>query len=691
MRPRAQLLGDTLVGPASATDPKAAFSARWRPIGSPVGAMALLQVAATLLFLCTPPSARAQRRAWVARLPTREAEHTLTNGDAASRERAARSLARRGAQDGAVSALVRALEGERDPAARASILASLAARSDAASTDALALVLSAGTATERLLAARTLGAIGSPEALQALIDALSGRRTNAAAEQGLRLAGERAVPPLLAALRAGDARVEAARTLEQASAQGLRVGLVRSALRRAATDPDPALREAALLSLAHAARPEDEALFISALDDVSAPVVLAALAGLHATATSAAWPKLTTALAGAGEADRPAILRAMLVSDPAAAVPILLRMREGHDEAQRALALDVALDAHSAELRPVYADAWRADERSLEVASALGHLPDGAGVTLLAGGHGRLAERELAIALRAPGGKASASARRMALRRFDALPRPVALDLRALVRDPALLPELRSELASDAPPRRAQAARSLAVLGSSRGLPWLLEALHAETSPDAFRALAQAATDLGGGVPSLQVAAFLNQPGTAPEAMALAAQAPNALSDSWLRRLLRRNLRAPQPRVRAGAARALSLMRDVRAAPSLVAALRDDSPSVRLAVASALRSFGHASSFPGFTTALRRELDERVRGMLVAAATAEPGSFDQHGPEVLRLQMTPQGQAPPAGLAADVLLPDGRWLRVSADAEGELLVPDLPAGEADVRVRLATP
>ena len=224
MRPRAQLLGDTLVGPASATDPKAAFSARWRPIGSPAGAMALLQVAATLLFLCTPPSARAQRRAWVARLPTREAEHTLTNGDAASRERAARSLARRGAQDGAVSALVRALEGERDPAARASILASLAARSDAASSDALALVLSAGTATERLLAARTLGAIGSPEALQALIDALSGRRTNAAAEQGLRLAGERAVPPLLAALRAGDARVEAARTLEQASAQAPREG-----------------------------------------------------------------------------------------------------------------------------------------------------------------------------------------------------------------------------------------------------------------------------------------------------------------------------------------------------------------------------------------------------------------------------------------------------------------------------------
>jgi hypothetical protein len=36
----------------------------------------------------------------------------------------------------------------------------------------------------------------------------------------------------------------------------------------------------------------------------------------------------------------------------------------------------------------------------------------------------------------------------------------------------------------------------------------------------------------------------------------------------------------------------------------------------------------------------------------------------------------------------DVLLPDGRWLRTSALDGGEVLLPDLPAGEADVHVRL---
>jgi hypothetical protein len=36
----------------------------------------------------------------------------------------------------------------------------------------------------------------------------------------------------------------------------------------------------------------------------------------------------------------------------------------------------------------------------------------------------------------------------------------------------------------------------------------------------------------------------------------------------------------------------------------------------------------------------------------------------------------------------DVVLPDGRWLRTSALEGGELLLPDLPAGEADVSVRL---
>ena len=59
------------------------------------------------------------------------------------------------------------------------------------------------------------------------------------------------------------------------------------------------------------------------------------------------------------------------------------------------------------------------------------------------------------------------------------------------------------------------------------------------------------------------------------------------------------------------------------------------------------------------------------------------------GEELLYVRVvTAPGLAPRQTLVVDVMLPDGRWLRVPALGDGAVLVPDLPHGVAEVDVRL---
>ncbi|MCZ7683496.1 MAG: hypothetical protein M5U28_33815 [Sandaracinaceae bacterium] len=76
----------------------------------------------------------------------------------------------------------------------------------------------------------------------------------------------------------------------------------------------------------------------------------------------------------------------------------------------------------------------------------------------------------------------------------------------------------------------------------------------------------------------------------------------------------------------------------------------------------------------------------------LGAGEGRPPPPSVHGDEVLFVRVvTAPGvrrRAEGERIEVDVVLPDGRWLRTFAIAGGEVVVPDLPAGEAEVQVRL---
>jgi hypothetical protein len=67
-----------------------------------------------------------------------------------------------------------------------------------------------------------------------------------------------------------------------------------------------------------------------------------------------------------------------------------------------------------------------------------------------------------------------------------------------------------------------------------------------------------------------------------------------------------------------------------------------------------------------------------------AAHAGVPDALAPGGDRVLEVRLTARGGTPIEPLA-EVLLADGRWLRMRALRGGELIIPDLTAGRADVR------
>jgi hypothetical protein len=271
----------------------------------------------------------------------------------------------------------------------------------------------------------------------------------------------------------------------------------------------------------------------------------------------------------------------------------------------------------------------------------------------------------------------------------------------ALAGDTSSMSRLTVALASAAPIDRARAALGLALLGSSASdaREQVERAIEVEHDAQAFRALAQAALVIGARVEPARLDARIADPATAPEALALAAHARDASprTRQRLRRAARRALRADDPRVRAGAAMALAESRDRAAWRALAVALDDEHDAVRLAAARALGSLRASGAREAIAARERVERDRKVRAALRAALapveTPPPAAL--RGSEVLyvRIATAPGVRDAHSSMASDpievdVLLPDGRWLRTFALERGEVLVPDVPGGEADVQVRL---
>jgi hypothetical protein len=378
--------------------------------------------------------------------------------------------------------------------------------------------------------------------------------------------------------------------------------------------------------------------------------------------------------------------------------------------------IDLALGTTHPRVVPLLFGLLREGSRAEEAASALAEVSGGAGVPVLArvaaetdsaaapGSHAAAADaasRALAIGLRKHAASIDDDLRERSLRALwrRRMPRPRAWLLRAIARDASVKPGLREGLASDDPTLRATAARAIEVLGDPELGPNVASALAREENVEAFRRLATAATVLGVDVPIAALHRHLASAETGPEAMSAAAQSLPSYSvrrRDDLRRTLRAALRSDHDRVRAGAARALSIARDREAWRALVVTLDDPAPEVRLAAATALAELGVTAATPGIEARLRIEEDPQVALALEDAAAA-PGARGAPPPELgrapgreaVRVRIVARGEEGNRGVPVDVVVPDGRWLRMHTLPSGELVVVDLVAGVVDVRVRIS--
>jgi HEAT repeat protein len=154
---------------------------------------------------------------------------------------------------------------------------------------------------------------------------------------------------------------------------------------------------------------------------------------------------------------------------------------------------------------------------------------------------------------------------------------------------------------------------------------------------------------------------------------------------------LRSALRDQDPRTRAAAARALAIARDRSAWRALVTRLDDGAPEVRLAAALALESLGVPEARDALLAGARVEEDPAVASALLDAA--EPtersrGPVPRRGNEIFRARVVAEEAEAIARVMIDIVLPDGDWLRIATLETGEIVLADLPAGSADLRVRV---
>ncbi|HEY8432027.1 MAG TPA: hypothetical protein VIL20_26805, partial [Sandaracinaceae bacterium] len=352
-------------------------------------------------------------------------------------------------------------------------------------------------------------------------------------------------------------------------------------------------------------------------------------------------------------------------------------------------------------LVPALAAAARREEDRDRAADALARVANGAGIEALIE-LGEPARFALASAVRrheAVLGAATIARARAALGDGSTLESALLL---ALARDGRALAPLSSALRAGEPQARAQAALGLALLGplARPAADAIAAQLAVEEDARAFRALAGAASALGVRIDPARIDPRWWSEETAPELLWLAAGSLESASPRERRRVgraMRRALRAVDPRERTGAALALARARETTAWRALAAALDDEHDAVRFAVARALASLDVNAAREAIAARERVEPNERVwRALRAALAGGRPPPARLAGSEVLLVRIVTApglctaGEAACAGGAidVDVLLPDGRWLRTFALPGGEVIVPDLPAGEAEVQVRI---
>ncbi|MBW2460818.1 MAG: HEAT repeat domain-containing protein [Deltaproteobacteria bacterium] len=633
----------------------------------------------------------------------------LDDGDASVRAAAARTLGYYGAPRAAVDALVAALPTERDVVVRRSMISALARRGEPSAVPALIEALAAAGTSNRALAAHALGSFPTEATVRALTEALEDEEVEGAARRSLVRLGPRAVPHLILEVRerpASRAAVVVLGEVRDQRAVPALVGLL--------SDERVSVRVATLTALTTMGAERAGPSIVGLLDDESLEVRLAAITALGVLGGPPHVDLLAALIAQDGQDGQDgqdvvlvqrAALQALVTLSPDRAVAHLERLAADGNPELGPLAVDLVLGLRTAGAAPLLHGLLTEGSRSEEAASALAELEGGAGLAVLVhAAHGQPPEsgvlRAVAVCLRryartVEDHVASAGYRALAARGGNR-----ALLLRAIAHDDSVHELLVPRLGSDVPGDRAVAALAAEVHPSPALAEALMAALADEEDAEAFRRIAGALLMHGASVDRLDRLGQLGRltlrfedTDVAPEAMLLAADAYGD-ADRWtqrrLGRALRRALRSPDPRVRTGAAWALARAGDTGARRALAAALDDPAQEVRHGAARALSSLGAGNVAAAVMRRYRVEEDEHVAQALLDVVRTRR-AFPAHGllgDQVLRIRIVPSGGIMSGGIPVDVVLPDGRYLRMRTLSTGELLLVDLPAGTADVRVRV---
>jgi len=698
----------------------------YRSFGA-LAALGAVGAVCTLLCCAWGPSAAAQD--WVGpltRLSPPDWSLVTEDGGSATLETRiaiARQLGRFGPVADAQALLLQALEHELDPALRDEVLRSLARRG-AAQAVAPATALLEASETPVGAAFLVLSAVADRPAVLSAIAQLQRPAMAAQARWALLRMGGLSLFPLVEALsrpQPGDggaapdqrALAEVLGALGDARAVDALLGY----LGRSTAAGDGPQRIAALDALSQLGRSGSlgkpgtrshdavaAAAVVALAGDSAAPVrsVLAALRCLRHVASPRELPALTALLSGRSGPVRAAALRAIAHADRAAAKPHLDAALRGPDRTAKRAAMSALFEEPHVRWAPLLRE--QLATTALEhAASALTRIADGRGLPVLLEAAEAMPERRallaraVAIALHRHATRLDTAHRDAGLALLRGLPSsPRALRLRALARDPAVVAPVRAALSSSDPALRAAAGAAAEALLDGTLAPHLTDALDGETDPEAFRRMADAALRQGVAVRITALWPHLEDDATAPEALQLLAAAmPRASGTARtaaaraLRLALRRDGRRPA-RTRAAAALALGHSADPSAHTPLLMALDDPDDRIRLAAARALSQLGGRGLDADLAPAARVErsaaVHDALREAIERAGGVEPSgaSTGARRPGEL-LEVRAGVQAPGGGeVLLDVRTVDGRWRRVRSGGQGELILPDLVGGSAEV-------
>ncbi|MGF1465028.1 MAG: HEAT repeat domain-containing protein, partial [Sandaracinaceae bacterium] len=604
---------------------------------------------------------------------------------------AARALGRFGERRAAVDHLLRALEEEEDARVRAALYDAIARRGDAIAAPVLARSLPGLSLADRRQCLRTLGALGGDDATRVLVEWLGAADVGDDAAEALVRIGAPAVPSLIRALRVPPAAARAASCLG-------RIGDARAAVELAAVldgSSTPA-KEAILRALGALADERVAHLVHPYVDAAAAPVRLAAVESLAHLATSGSAAVLEEALVRGTPDLRPAALVSLAAVDPPRAAPWIERWLAAESPPARRAARRAAFERPAPAFLAALGSLAQAEVSRAAATEALSRIPGGGGLSVLLDLPADPA-RDVALALAIRRHPGTTDLQRRALAVLEATPGTRRLWLLGLAGEARMATELADRLRAEPDAAELHRLAVAAALLGPEARPavgrLLVERMVATDDAATFRHLAHAVDAVRQPVDPAPLQRYWYAPSTAAEALWLAAGGLDASSrtEERLRRVLRRALRSPSPRTRAGAALALARAGDRGAWRALIATLEDEDERVRRAAARALAALDVPEARSAAAAHLRVEERQAVRDALedaVRPGPRRPPPAAVAGDGVLYARVRTPGNVPLEAVVVDVHLPDGRWWRTRTLGQGEVLIAGLPAGEAEVVVRL---